>query len=96
MQKKVTYKEFYEMMQNIEFVDKDIYLDGNVISNQKLEALIDLWEQKGYKRDNDDNFLLTFLTYIDSLAMDMFYSKFQEVQLDIKEMYDSFINGYYR
>ena len=96
MQERVSNREFDTMMENILFTERSTECEGEFINDADYEDLIDLWECKGYNREDDNDFRITFIKYIDRLGKDQLDKRFEEMKVNNLHLYYAFCDEYYK
>jgi hypothetical protein len=95
-QMKVSYREMIECLSNMEWVDRDIFVDGSLIVDAVFDDLLTLWKKKGYAVPEEENFHSNVLILIDQIVKDQLYKAFTEIQVETAAIYNSFIEQYYQ
>jgi len=95
IQEKVSYREFVSMMNNLQWIERDIEAEGDIISEDDYEEMINLWMDKGYARKDDIEFYNTFLTLLDEIVHEWFFIKFRDMKIDKGNIYEEFLERYY-
>ena len=93
----ISYEEFEKIMENLEWVDREVICEGNILSNSEYEEAIEISYQKGYgKLDQDEGDMRRdFLILIDEICKDQLDRKLRDMKIDVSEAYTTFCDEWY-
>ena len=95
-QVRVSYREMINCLCNLEWIDRDIELDGNILVDSVYDDMLTLWKKKGYAVPEEDNFENSVLILLDDIVKEQLYRRFTELKIDTGRVYNAFIEQYYQ
>jgi hypothetical protein len=93
---KVSFREWLALMDNIQFQDRAILCEGEILNDDLFTETMDNWEDKGYAIPEEEHFTSSVLELMQEIVINQFHQKFLEMDIDMSDLYNQWISNYYQ